>query len=145
MRHIVACILLLTFISTATPYAQERLYDLTIFGSLTTSSKLFHHSDDADELIRSQFTPINTMFSGGIDIRRTIEETGVQIGLSIEYISKTELFYLPIYHTNQGFLMFYQYQKDQIQTLKIYHPLHSIYYQGNQKHLYCILDLIFYF
>jgi len=75
--------------------AQDNLYDLTLLGSFTTSSKLFHHPDDADEIIRSQFVSLDNIFGVGFDLRRAIEPFSVQLGLSVEYLSKTESFDFP--------------------------------------------------
>jgi len=77
-------------------FSQDHDYDLTLIGSLTTSSKLFHHPNDPDEFIRSQFLPLDNVFSIGIDLRRRLEPIDVQIGLSVEYLSKTESFNVPI-------------------------------------------------
>jgi hypothetical protein len=76
-------------------YAQEHPYTISLFGSFTTSSKLFHHPDAADELTRSQFMPLGDIFAGGIDARRSIENLRIEVGLSIEYIEKTSVFGLP--------------------------------------------------
>ncbi|HZY10084.1 MAG TPA: hypothetical protein VFF29_02925 [Bacteroidota bacterium] len=76
--------------------AQNRLSDVTLFGSFTTSSKLFYHPHDSDEYLRSQFFLLNNIISVGVDFRRTLEYTGIQLGLSIEYIKKTEHFSHPI-------------------------------------------------
>lgn len=59
-------------------------------GTFTTSSKLFHHPDDPDENLRDQFLPIDNIFSIGIDLRRTIEPSRLEVGLGVEYLRKTE-------------------------------------------------------
>ena len=68
----------------------QDLYDLTVNGSLTTSSKLFRQPDDFDDLVSSEFLPINNVFGFGIDVRRRFQENRLQVGLSIEYLTKTE-------------------------------------------------------
>jgi len=75
--------------------AQDRQYSIGIFGSLNTSSKLFYNPNDQDEFIRSQFLPLNSTFSGGVDFRRTIEPLRISLGISIEYLSKTDFFIHP--------------------------------------------------
>jgi len=75
--------------------AQERLFSVSINGSFTTSSKLFYAADDPDFFIRQQHHPLDNVFGIGIDVRRAIEETGLQIGLSAEYLSKTEKITIP--------------------------------------------------
>lgn len=71
--------------------AQERVYSVTAFGSFTTSSKLFRHSDATDEITRGQFLPLDNIFSAGVELRRNIGGLRAQIGLSFEYISKSNL------------------------------------------------------
>ena len=95
MRKRVACILLSLTISLGISFAQDRSTSISVSSSLITSSKLFHHPDDADELLRSEFLPLNTIFSVGIDVRRTIEALRIQIGVSAEYVRKSDVFYLP--------------------------------------------------
>ncbi|MBI4549237.1 MAG: hypothetical protein HY707_14745 [Ignavibacteriae bacterium] len=92
MRRLHICIVVTLLGCVVPSFAQEYLYELTLIGSFTTSSKLFRHPDDADEIIRSQFLRLDNIFGAGIDLRRTIEPLAVQIGLSVEYLSKTELF-----------------------------------------------------
>jgi hypothetical protein len=76
--------------------AQERLYEVALFGSLTTSSKLFYAPNSPDEISRGQFFPIDNIVSAGIDLRRRIEPLQLQIGVSIEYLSKTDVFQVPV-------------------------------------------------
>ena len=101
MQRIAVCVIGLSILFTVACPAQERLYSLTVSGSFTTSSKLFHHPNDPDELIRSQFLPIHDLVGVGIDIRRSIESMRIQVGLSVEYISKKESFSLPISGADQ--------------------------------------------
>ncbi|MBI1806790.1 MAG: hypothetical protein HYR76_07055 [Ignavibacteria bacterium] len=82
-------------LSSTSSFAQDHPYDLAVFGTFTTSSKLFHHPNDADELLRSAFLPLNNVFSAGIDLRRSFEALRIQIGISIEYLKKTETSYVP--------------------------------------------------
>ena len=71
---------------------QSHEYSIGIFGSLNTSVKLFNHPDDQDEFLRSQFVPLDNMFSGGIDVRRTFEAIHLTFGLNFEYLSTLQLF-----------------------------------------------------
>ena len=81
-------------LSSVNSSAQDRPYDLALFGTFTTTSKLFHHPNDADELLRGEFLPLNGIFSAGIDLRRSFESIRIQLGVSIEYIKKTETSYI---------------------------------------------------
>ncbi len=70
--------------------AQDYPYHLAVVGTFTTSSKLFHHPDDPDQTLRDQFLPLDDIFSIGLDLRRTLEPGRIEIGLSVEYLRKTE-------------------------------------------------------
>ena len=88
MRVLAPCfIFLVLFFSSSKGQDQ---YDLTLSGSLTTSSKLFRQPDDFDDLVSGEFLPINNILGFGIDVRRKFEEHHLQAGLSIEYLTKTE-------------------------------------------------------
>src|SRR5512140_3064495 len=76
--------------STGKLSAQDRPYSLALSGAFTTSSKLFHHPNDPDELLRSEFLPLDDIFSGGIDVRRSFDDIRLQFGLSAEYLTKSE-------------------------------------------------------
>ena len=90
---------MLLFFTAVTSRAQEHPFTVSIGGLLSTSSELFPHSNDPDENIRGQFLPLDDLFGISIDIRRQFDDLGVQLGLSIEYISKTESYVLPITHS----------------------------------------------
>lgn len=84
------CLLLTTLFLAPTLWSQEKMYSAAVKGNLTTSSRLFYNVDAGDEFARSQFVEVNNIFGFGVDIRRTIEDTRLQIGLSVEYLSGTE-------------------------------------------------------
>jgi hypothetical protein len=91
--RIAFCIFIL---AAATAHTQERPFSLSVFGTFISSSKLFHHPDDPEEIVRSEFLPLDDIFSAGVDFRRVIEHARVQAGLSLEYISKSELVSVPL-------------------------------------------------
>ncbi len=95
MRRAYSCIVALLFILAAHGRAQERLYTVSASGTFTTSSKIFLNIGSADELTRNQFLPLDNLFGMSIDIRRQFEESSIQLGLNIEYISRTESYALP--------------------------------------------------
>ena len=74
---------------TAPSAAQERPTSLSLFGSYTTSSKVFYRTADPDEFLRSQFFPLEDILSAGIDLRRTLPPGNLQLGLSAELISRS--------------------------------------------------------
>jgi hypothetical protein len=72
-----------------TAAAQDYQYSLSLFGSFTTSSKIFQHPNDINGSIRNQFLPMDNVFGGGIDLRRKFADIRLQFGLSVEYLSRT--------------------------------------------------------
>ena len=85
MRRLSATIIVFVLCGISTVAAQDYKYSLSVFGSYTTSSKIFQHPNDIDEIMRNHFLPINNIFGGGLDIRRNFPDVRVQFGLSIEY------------------------------------------------------------
>lgn len=71
-------------------YAQEDNYSLSLKFSYTTSSKIFLNPNSADLLIRGKYLSIDNIYGGGIELRRKINDTQIQVGLSVDYISKLE-------------------------------------------------------
>jgi hypothetical protein len=96
LRCIRIAALSLFFLALNASRAQERPNSVELFGTFIGSSKLFHHPDDPDELVRSQFLPLNDIFSAGVDIRHVVEDLRIQIGVSAEYISKTDIISIPL-------------------------------------------------
>ncbi len=88
MRHLSAIIIIFILCGATKAAAQDFRYSLSIFGSYTTSSKIFQHPNDANEVIRNQFLIMDNIFGGGIDLRKNLPDLRIIIGLSIEYIHK---------------------------------------------------------
>lgn len=95
MRCLSACILLIFSTINLSIAGEESRSYLSFYGSYTTSSKLFHHPDDADESVRNQFFPLDNIISAGIDFRYSLIEDYLQVGLGIEYISRIKKFTIP--------------------------------------------------
>ncbi len=89
MRGSVACALALVISCAARCPAQGSRYSLAVVGSFTTSSELFPHPNDADNLVRSQFLPFNDIFGFGVEVRRSFDPLRIEIGLGAEYLSTT--------------------------------------------------------
>lgn len=76
-------------------YSQEaNRYSFSIFGTLSTASKLFRNADSPNDLLREQYVPFNNFLSEGIDIRRDFPDIHLQVGLSLEYLTKNQTYYL---------------------------------------------------
>lgn len=87
------CLAIIVLCATLVPQAfpqESRPTSVSLFGTFTTSSKLFRNPDAADELVRDQFVPLNSIVSGGIDIRRMIEAIRLEFGLSVEYLARED-------------------------------------------------------
>lgn len=67
--------------------AQHRQQKVTLFGSLTTTSKVYHHSKDSDPAIRNQYFSIDEIWGIGIDYRFPVSDNQIEFGFSIEYLS----------------------------------------------------------
>lgn len=94
MRRVMGCIIIWTVLSTPLNGQQVSSYSISGIGTFTTSSKLFRNANATDELLQSSFLPLNSIFSIGIDLRRSIEPIPLQIGISIEYFSASETYTL---------------------------------------------------
>ncbi|MBI5216044.1 MAG: outer membrane beta-barrel protein [Ignavibacteriae bacterium] len=65
--------------------SQTSRYALSVNGSITTSSRLFYHPFDPDEVTRNQSLPLNGVWGVGIDIRRELG-WNIQVGVNIELL-----------------------------------------------------------
>ncbi len=88
--------LLLTLVISTASVGQERPYSIELFGAFTTSSKLFPHPNDADELNRSFFLSLDNIFHGGVELRRSIATLAAYVGIGVEYIQKTDVIDVPL-------------------------------------------------
>lgn len=68
--------------------AGENRWSVSLFGTLTTSSKLFPNPNAKDEFLRGEYSAINPVFSAGADVRADIPATGLTFGLGAEYITR---------------------------------------------------------
>lgn len=60
---------------------------VSLFGSLTTSSKLFPNPTARDEIVRGSFSPIDAVAGFGADVRGDLFASGPRLGLSVEYLA----------------------------------------------------------
>lgn len=80
----------LAMVSFQAAHAQEPLYSVSLKGNYTISSRLFYNIEASDEFLRRQYLAIDNIFGVGVDVRRLIEETWLQVGISVEYLRKKE-------------------------------------------------------
>ncbi len=92
MRRFCHLWLLFLICSSARLVSQDRPASVSIFGTLSTTSELFHHPNDPDLLLRSEYYPLNVIFGGGTDIRYAIAPLRCVVGASVEIMSKSETF-----------------------------------------------------
>jgi hypothetical protein len=79
-------------IQTVDIIAQEGNYSISLKLSYTTSSKIFLNSNSPDLFSRGKYLSVENIYGGGFEVRRKIPETQIQIGLSVDYVSKLENF-----------------------------------------------------
>ena len=89
--------------------AQSRLYSLSISGTYTSSSKIFFNPNASDDFVRNQNFPLDNIFGVRADVRRYIEDWSVWIGLSTEWLSKSDVIDQPVSNTttvpvNDGYI-----------------------------------------
>jgi hypothetical protein len=70
--------------------AQNHRYSVSLSGSYTTSSKIYHSYDEIDPARRDQFFSLSDIFGIGIDIRREFHDLRLQVGISAEYLETHE-------------------------------------------------------
>lgn len=70
--------------------SQETAYSVSVNGNFTISSRLFYNIDARDEFSRGQYISLEDIFGFGMDVRRTIDDTRIVIGISAEYLSTHE-------------------------------------------------------
>jgi len=99
MRRLSALMFAIILCGIATSSAQDYNYSLSVLGSYTTSSKVFQHPNDIDEIIRNIYLPVDHIFGGGLDFRRSFQELRVQFGISFEYLSHSRQYSRQGYHT----------------------------------------------
>jgi len=69
----------------------EKLFDISVSLSYTSSSKLFLNPNSIDVIQRSQFTPFEDIISYAVEARYRISEPLI-VGLRIEYLEASETF-----------------------------------------------------
>ncbi len=101
-KHKILIILCIIFmISISYSNAHDYTYSLAATGSYTTTSKVFLHPDAADLFLRGKYLLLEGIYCVGLDLRRKVNNSSLQIGLSIEYLEKTERFLVT--NTEDGF------------------------------------------
>jgi outer membrane protein W len=82
----------MTLTARANVFAQESTYSVFFKFSYTTSSKIFLHPNSPDILLRGTYLSVDNIYGYGVDLRRKVSDTRMQIGLAVDYISKMENF-----------------------------------------------------
>lgn len=86
MRLLGGTILILFLLFVEPLPAQNRQRSFSVFSTLTTNSKVFHHAKDPDPEIRNQFFAISDVWGFGIDLRIPLPDPKFEIGFSVEYL-----------------------------------------------------------
>lgn len=85
-------------------HAEGRYLSIIVRGNLTTGSQLFPTPASTDEVERAFSEQIDNSFGVGAEIRYTLPETQVAIGLGTEYIRTTSSFQRPITPSSSRFV-----------------------------------------
>lgn len=79
--------------------SQEKAYSISIKGSFTISSRLFYNIDARDEISRGQYINLDDIFGFGVDVRKTIKDTRLEVGIALEYLSARESGFVRVSNT----------------------------------------------
>lgn len=93
MKRFITIIIFLCILTSARlvdVFAQEDTYSLSLKFSYTTSSKIFLNPNSTDLLLRGKYFSVDNIYGWGIELRRKINDTQIQVGLSADYVSKLE-------------------------------------------------------
>ncbi len=101
MKKRIAYLSLLLLIFVGNVHAQK--YKFSIFGKgvYITSSKIYLYPDASDFMLRSKHLQIENLYGGGVDFRVNLSRAKIQLGLSVEYISKAQK--IDLQNTEDGF------------------------------------------
>ncbi len=86
-------------------YAQERTRTIGVKGLYTSSSRLFPSPDAADEVARFRYNSLDHIFGYGADIRIGIAKYNVILGVTVEYLEKTDDFITRFEEDDETFLV----------------------------------------
>lgn len=90
MKKRIAHLFLLLLLFVGNVYAGGYKSSIFLKGLYITSSKIYSHPDASDFILRSKHLPIENIFGGGVDFRINLASAKIQLGLSVDYISKTQ-------------------------------------------------------
>lgn len=90
MKKIIAALSLILLIFVGNLHAEDYRSSIFLKGLYITSSKIYLHPDASDFILRSKHLPIENIYGGGIDFRINLSSAKIQLGLSIDYISKVQ-------------------------------------------------------
>jgi hypothetical protein len=79
-------------VTTRTPlWCQEKSVTVIVKGNLTTGSQLFPYPDSPDETDRAQYLPFEDVPGYGLELRYSMHEMNIAVGLSADFIRASEL------------------------------------------------------
>ncbi len=73
-------------------YTQEQTRTISVKGLYTSSSRLFPSPDADDEVARFRYNSLDHIFGYGADVRLAIPRINVILGITVEYLTKTDDF-----------------------------------------------------
>ncbi|MFN0156592.1 MAG: hypothetical protein ACKVRP_00805 [Bacteroidota bacterium] len=86
---LVIAFVLAAFTLNASASGQERLFSLSVKGSLTTGSQLFPRANSSNSVDRASFFPLEDILGFGAEVRYHFPQTNLAVGMSVDYIRAT--------------------------------------------------------
>lgn len=96
MKSLLRILFLTVFLiglSTSGVYTQDRIRTISVKGLYTSSSRLFPTPGAADEVARNRYNSLDHIFGYGADIKYGIPRIGLILGVSVEYLEKSDDFF----------------------------------------------------
>lgn len=90
MKKRIAYLSLVLILVAGNAHAGDYKHSVFLKGLYVTSSKIYLYPDASDFILRSKHLPIEDIFGGGVDFRINLAKAKIQLGLSVDYISKTQ-------------------------------------------------------
>lgn len=90
MKKRIAYLSLLLLFFVGNVHAGNYKSSIFLKGVYITSSKIYLYPDASDFILRSKHLPIENIYGGGVDFRVNLPTAKIQLGLSVDYISKIQ-------------------------------------------------------
>ncbi|MDP2210090.1 MAG: OmpW family outer membrane protein [Bacteroidota bacterium] len=90
MNKRIAHLFLLLILFVGNVHSGDYKSSIFLKGLYITSSKIYLYPDASDFILRSKYLPIENIYGGGVDFRVNLSSAKIQLGLSVDFISKAQ-------------------------------------------------------